>query len=430
MRHSSNLQKVLSFLCVLMALLFSIQAVQAAWATLLVVDSTGSVGQYCSLAEVNGRPAISYYDATNGDLLFIRATDATGAAWPLSAQKLDQTGTVGQYTSLAMIGGFPAIGYVNFDSGQLKFIRALDASGTSWDIPVVVDDGVVGPGTGINAQYVSLAEVDGFPAMAYFDAQSGGALRYVRATNVAGTSWSSPLVIDEILPDMTGMTPSLKVVGGNPAVAYYDATNTNLKFFRASDITGATWSAANIKTVGTVAQDVGTMPALLVVNGNPAISYTNFSNGNLEYIRAADVNGDNWSAAAVAADPGGSNYLYASMVVTGGNPAVAYLDSTNSTLKYVRADDSNGSAWIASGPHVLDSGAVGEYASMAVIDGLPAVAYYDGELNQLKYTRAYSATAVTLNNLQAHSLPAAGAWGGLALLALSAGLLLRLRKTQ
>jgi hypothetical protein len=48
------------------------------WNAPVTVDSSGTVGQYNSLAEVNGSPAISYYDATNGDLKFVRHR-STGA---------------------------------------------------------------------------------------------------------------------------------------------------------------------------------------------------------------------------------------------------------------------------------------------------------------------------------------------------------------
>ncbi len=48
----------------------------------MVVDAPAgtTVGQWTSLAVVNGRPAISYYDANNRDLKYVRASDADGTA--------------------------------------------------------------------------------------------------------------------------------------------------------------------------------------------------------------------------------------------------------------------------------------------------------------------------------------------------------------
>lgn len=412
--------KLLSVLCALLAVFFTFQAAQAAWITLVTVDSSAAVGQYCSLAEVNSRPAISFYDADNGSLLYQRSTDANGATWG-AATVVDTTGDVGQFTSLAIIGGNPAISYVDFTTGYLYFIRASNADGTAWGTRVLVDNGSFN-GNGVNAQYTSLAEVNGVPAIAYFDAQSGGELRYVYASNAAGSAWNTPQILESILPGMTGMYPSLKVINLNPAIAFYDVTNGDLKYKRASDAAGSAWNATvTVASTG----DVGTSPSLFVVNGNPAISYQNGTTGNLNYVRATGPSGILW-AAPVVADPGTATYLYTSMIVTGSNPAIAYMDP-GGDLKYVRADNADGTAWTAAGPHVLDAGGVGEYTSMALINGNPAVAYYDGANFTLKYTRAGDPTAVTLGGFQARSQPAA-VWGALALLALGGCLLLRLRK--
>ena len=48
------------------------------WGMPSIVDNAGNVGQYTSLELVNGNPAISYYDFTNGDLKYVRAHDSGG----------------------------------------------------------------------------------------------------------------------------------------------------------------------------------------------------------------------------------------------------------------------------------------------------------------------------------------------------------------
>lgn len=41
-----------------------------AWGTPIAADIEGDVGLYTSLIELDGQPAISHYDAVNGDLKF------------------------------------------------------------------------------------------------------------------------------------------------------------------------------------------------------------------------------------------------------------------------------------------------------------------------------------------------------------------------
>jgi hypothetical protein len=186
------------------------------WTT--TVDSTGLVGQHASLAVVDGRPAIAYQDSDpNYDLKYVRARHATGSSWgtPLT---LDSTGYVGKYASLAVVENRPAIAYYDDTLDDLKYVRASDATGSSWGTPLTVDS------TGDVGQYASLAVVENRPAIAYYD----GTLKYVRASDATGSSWGTPLTVDGA--GVVGLYTSLAVVHGRPAIAYYDGTNGDLRF--------------------------------------------------------------------------------------------------------------------------------------------------------------------------------------------------------
>ena len=65
-------------------------------------------------------------------------------------------------------------------------------------------------------------------------------MKYVRSTNASGTQWGNSQIIDAV--GDVGIEPSLKIVDGNPAIAYYDNTNGYLKFVRAQDAFGETWN--------------------------------------------------------------------------------------------------------------------------------------------------------------------------------------------
>src|SRR5262245_61774970 len=90
----------------------------------------------------------------------------------------------------------------------------LDAVGSRWGQPVSAAGGG-------NQPYTSLAVVNGNPAIGSY--YGSGDLIYVRATNISGSSWGSPVSVDTV--GNVGEYVSLKVVNGNPAMSYYDVTN-------------------------------------------------------------------------------------------------------------------------------------------------------------------------------------------------------------
>ena len=104
----------------------------------ITVDSTDSTGQYTSLAVVNGKPAISYYDATNDDLRYVQANNADGTAWNTPVT-VDATGLTGLHTSLTVVNGKPAISYNDFTNGDLKYVQANNADGDFWDVRISFD---------------------------------------------------------------------------------------------------------------------------------------------------------------------------------------------------------------------------------------------------------------------------------------------------
>ncbi len=308
-----------------------------------------NVGQYTSLLFVNGAPAIAYHDVINGDLEYVRANDVNGASWGAS-QLLDASlGDVGIGISMiiANIGGdiltkddrgtlstaddevtisgaaanigTPVIAYGDATNNQIKYVVAINTNGagladplTNWSDPVII------PGTGHVGPHFSLNLVDGFPAIAYQDADLLD-LKFIRASNATGltnnlrdpdtqvvlkklvsaltfsadTSWGAPVTLDS--SGDVGQYPSLAMVNGQPttakdrpAISYYDATNGDLKYVVAPASTGSSWGtpAALVTT-----NDVGMFTSLAMVNGLPAVSYYNNTLGDLNFLIFNDASG-------------------------------------------------------------------------------------------------------------------------------------------
>ena len=380
--------------------------------TIVSVDSVGYAGEYLSLAIVNGNPAISY--SSGGLLKYVRATDANGMVWgaPVSVNHT----SVG-YTSLAIVNGNPAIGYLRGNNGannlHLEYVRATDANGAAWGTPVTVD------GTSdLVGEYVSLAIVNGMPAMGYYD-KINGTLKYVHAADASGTVWGTPLTLAGM--GDVGQYISLVVVNGNPAISYFDQGLLNLKYVRATDADGTTWGP--LVTISH-ASFSGRYLSMTIVNGNPAVSYLGYSdlfyqratdangtawgtavylgtngsytsmivvNGNpavsyagLGYVRATDANGTAWGPPTILDGTSGRVGRYAALAIVKGNPAISYEDGYRG-LSYVRAINASGTAWGT--PVRLGGG--GWDTSLAVVNGNPAIGYIDsGNSDLLKYVRA------------------------------------------
>ncbi|MBN1979233.1 MAG: hypothetical protein JW918_17695 [Anaerolineae bacterium] len=381
-------------------LLFSVPLlVHAAWDSPgpLVVDASAGAGIQASLAVVAGNPAISYLDNTNGTLKYARATDATGTTWV--SMTVDDSAVVGAYTSLEVVAGNPAISYYDSTNGALKYARATDATGTTW-VSMTVDNSVADVG-----EHTSLAVVNGNPAMSYYDG-TNGALKFARATDITGTAWVSTIVDNSA---DVGEYTSLAVISGTPAISYIDGTNTTLKYARATDAAGTTWVSMTVDDGSIIL--MGT--SLAVVGGNPAISYYDNLNGALKYARATDATGTAWTLMTVDDGPsstalGGSS----SLMVVNGNPAIgywAYWSFTSNGVKYARATDATGTAWVST---TVDSGDLyfGQGPSLAVVDNHPAISYWGGTFDDgLRYVRSDNPNSVVLRDAATRPVREGGA---------------------
>jgi hypothetical protein len=193
-----------------------------AWGTPVGVDNDGNTGQYTSLEVVAGVPAIAYRNGGAGQLRYVHASDAEGTTWatPLI---LDATSNTGFHTSLVVVNGDPAIAYYDGSAGELRYIRASDAPGDAWG-PSQILDGVDDDA----GAFCSMAVIGGVPAISYYNGLHGD-LRYIQAGDANGSSWGSAVLLDES-SNVTGRDTSLIELYGTAAVSYYDQTNAKLRY--------------------------------------------------------------------------------------------------------------------------------------------------------------------------------------------------------
>lgn len=346
--------------------------ITARGAVVRTADGTVGAGFQTSIAVIDGRPAIAYRDNLLDELKFVRAGDEYGLSWD-SPVTVDSDGDTGQHNSLRVVDGRPAISYyVGDPEYDLRYVRANNADGSSWGPPTTPD------GSGDVGLYSSLAVVNGYPAISYYDG-SANTLKYVQASDAAGVGWNSPEVVDS--DGNTGWFTSLAIVDANPAISYYVADpDYDLRFVRAEDADGASWGTpVTVDSVG----DVGLHTSLAIVHGRPAISYQDGTDLVLKYVRATDAAGETWHPPLVV-DSSYKSGGFSSLAVIRGWPAIGYYDDNFRKPRYVRATDQTGSFW--STPQTADQFLLGgAWTSMAEVNGYAGLSFSDPGHGILKY---------------------------------------------
>lgn len=363
------MKKQLLFIMVMLSYAFVANAQN--FNTPITVDDNGDVGQATQLNIVNGNPAMSYYDVTNQDLMYVRANDVNGTSWGTPVRVVSSN-SVAAWNFLAVVNGYPAICFYDATDKDLKYIRATNTNGTAWgSVQTLVSSGDVG-------RNCFMMIVNSYPAICYYDLTNGD-LEYIRANDVNGSTWGSPVVVSS--SNDVGKWGVIAIVNGNPAISFYDLTNGDLKYVRANDASGSTWgSAITVQSSG----DIGQYSNLIVTNGMPAISYYDVTNGDLKFVRATNTNGTTWGT-PVTVTSNGDVGKYSSMPLLFGYPTIVYYDATNQKVGFVRASDVNGATWAA--PLLPDMATNnGIYVpNICGVNGYPAISYYDATNGSLKY---------------------------------------------
>lgn len=314
--------------------------------TVNVVAATGAVGWASSLV-LNGlgHPVISFYDATNGDVMVAVCTDAVCTPGSVTTNVIDAAGDVGRATSMVLDElGNPVIAYYDYTQHSVKLAVCKDAFCNPGSVEVNTVDHLLDGGG-----FVSLA-LDGLghPVIAYLNIYLDGMLNVA----VCADAFCRPGTVSTTsIIDGDGYFASMVLNGsGHPVISFFKGDA-----FCDFDCPGGLFSDLRVAVCGDplcsqndvvvrsidVEGSVGEFTSLsLDVSGNPVISYYDRTNGDLKLATCADATCSPEGIVTNVVDAAGNVGGYTSMALDGsGNPVMAYYDWTNGTLMVAVCDD-------------------------------------------------------------------------------------------
>ncbi len=359
-------------------------------------DSVGQVGQWSSLAvDSKGGLHAVYFDVATKDLRYARKP--AGKVW--KASTVDSSGDVGRHAAVALdsAGGVHVV-YRDQSKHALKYARLT--SGGTWKLETVHKtpylSGKHGEDIGLFPSLFVDQQDTVHVAYAYWSKSvkyGRGRHEILYTSRKAGAStWATPQHADSTAgSNNVGSSISIVADAKGGVFISYGRYNCNT-YCTAASQTGqlvvlhrpaaGVWSNTLVDTSSTVVG--GHSELFLDATGALHVAYRDETNGDLRYATRPS-GGTIWQIGKV--DGAGDVGRHASVAVDAmGAVHVAYYDKTKGALRY--ASRSLGGTWKTT---TVDSGKVGEYASLALRAGPSGkllgvhVTYFDAKNQDLKH---------------------------------------------
>jgi len=342
----------------------------------ITVDNAGDVGKYSSIAiRTNGKPVISYYDETNGDLKLVLCHNNSCTSKQIST--LDSAGDVGRFTSIAIgTDGKPVISYFDFTNGDLKVVSCGNTTcNFSNNINALDVAGNVGRWTSI------AIGSDNLPVISYWDT-TNTAFKVLHCGNTTCDSGNTITTVDN--SGSVGLFSSIAIgTDGLPVISYNDESIDDLKVLHCGN---TLCNSGNTITTLDSAGTVGLHTSIAIgSDGNPVISYyEGFPNDDLKVAHCGNPTCTSGNSKYTIVSGGNIGERSSIAIGTIGNPVISYHDGNTNALKVVHCGNESCSS--GNTLTTLDSvDDVGRYSSIVIDpDGNHVISYYDDTNGDLK----------------------------------------------
>lgn len=308
------------------------------WPGSFVIYSGDSI-EFESLANISGNPAVCFKNNNLGSLEFLRSDDINGDSWTGNVINVDIDTDSFYFNYLSEVNGNVAITFIDRNTNQLKFVRSTDSLGTTWLSPVIITTGILY--TSQPHQKLTIKIVDGFPAISYTDFSGSAALKFVRALDANGDTWDSPITV---VSGNNGIMASMDIVNGNPAIAYLSSNLVRTYYVRANDSVGSTWGLPyTLASWFSTSWDYCD-PSLKVICGVPMVVYSwiRTTSTRVTYLSVGNnADGTSFSRTEIF---NGFRSKFFNLVELNDSPAFLSYNTDNSLLEF-KASTNCGVTW-------------------------------------------------------------------------------------
>ena len=293
--------------------------------TLTTVDTLNSVGLYTSIAiGTDGNPVVSYYDQTNDDLKVVHCGNTFCSAGN-TITILDSTGDVGKYTSIAIgADNNPIISYLDQTNIDLKVVHCGNTSCSAGNTITILDS------EGFQGYYPSIAiGADNQPVISYFDGTAKD-LKVVHCGNTSCSAGNTITTVDSA-GDIGLFTSMVIGLDNNPVISYYDQLNSDLKVVHCGN---TSCSAGNTITILDNDTSVGKYTSIAIgIDNKPIISYQDLENSDLKLAHCGNPTCSDGNTVTTV-DSTGLVGRYTSIAIGSDfKPVISYYEDQNQNLK-------------------------------------------------------------------------------------------------
>jgi hypothetical protein len=363
----------------------ALQPTSVAANALSTVDPAGFAGEYTSIAiGADALPVIAYFDLTSANLKVAKCANAACSGGTSTLSTVDSDGDVGWYASIAIgADALPVIAYYDATNFDLKVAKCANAacSGGASTLSTVDSAGSVG-------QFTSIAiGADGLPVIAYWDATNFD-LKVAKCVDAACNTGTSKIsTVDSA--GAVGYYTSIAIgADALPVIAYFDNTNANLKV--AKCVNAACTGTSTLSTVDDSAGNVGQYTSIAIgADALPVIAYYDLTNADLKVAKCANAACSGGASTLSTVDSAGEVGRFTSISIgADALPVIAYFANTNLDLKVAKCANAACTTGTSTLSTLDSAGNVGQHASIAIgADGLPVIAYLDNNDIDLKVAK-------------------------------------------